>query len=163
MLNGIKSEAIKICKLCIPFAPSYKLFPNLLVIKVNICAHKIIIIIKLLGHTLIPLLSIKKEKRFPGSVLIPVYSVKMLPIPRKIRILTLSARKSKLGPCTDCFTVSNHLIAAIFIELLRCNLFNFISPYFMIEYNIRIYIDILIVKSFNCIKILILGSVFCRY
>ena len=83
----------------------------------------------------------------------------MCPVPCKIRILALSSRKCKLRPCTDSFTVSNHLIATVFIELLRRNFFYFISTYPVIKHYIRINIYIFFMKRFDSIQVLILGSV----
>ena len=93
MLHRIKSKSIHSCDIYIPGSPSYKFLIYFSIIEVYISTDKIIKVIKLIVYSIIPLFSIKLEECSLQMILIPVYSIEMIPIPCKIRIFAFSATR----------------------------------------------------------------------
>ena len=161
MLYCIKSHAINACYINVPYSPLNQLVENFSIIKVDIGAHEIIVVSIFQIYFIIPFLTAELVDGLGHTLLIPIDSIKMSPVPSKVRILSFSTREVKLSPCTNSLTFTYHLVSIVSIEFLSRYFFHLISTHLMIEHYVGIHIYASFLKRLNRIQILLLSTVLC--
>ena len=151
MLHGIHSEAVQMKFPYRPFSPARNFLHHFRMLVIHVVKHEVIIIAFFAIYVVAPPLPLSFN--FKNSSLVATRVVvnpgKMIPMPFKVRVLLTASGECEVCPPLDFVGITKLLVTIFLPHAFYVKVFFLISPSFVVENGIEIYLDMLFMERFD--------------
>ena len=153
MLHGVKTKTIAAGLLHDPARPIFDLLGDGVITKINVGAHQVVEVTKLIVDLLVPAFTGVIVDDFKHTVFRRILNVvdaaKAFVVPDKLRILPGPHRKGIASPCLTLNDLLGNLGAIVLIDALHLQSFFFIGAHFVVHHHIQQHGDIMLFQSLH--------------
>ncbi len=151
MLHGIHAEAVQMKFPYRPFSPARNFLHHFRMLVIHVVKHEVIIIAFFAIYVVAPPLPLSFN--FKNSSLVATRVVvnpgKMIPMPFKVRVLLTASGECEVCPPLDFVGITKLLVTIFLPHAFYVKVFFLISPSFVVENGIEIYLDMLFMERFD--------------